>query len=124
MFRDTAPDDHSQGRRPDARRENFRYRQDTLKKSRAAKRRVKDLAADAELQDVDTELFGRLRELRLQLAKYKGVPAYAVFTDRSLVDMARRKPASEDEFAEVHGVGAAKLRDFAEPFLAAINETG
>lgn len=104
--------------------ENFRYRQDTLKKSRAARRRVKDLAADAELQDVDTELFGRLRELRLQLAKYKGVPAYAVFTDRSLVDMARRKPASEDEFAEVHGVGAAKLRDFAEPFLAAINETG
>ena len=104
--------------------ENFRYRQDTLKKSRAAKRRVKDLAADAELQDVDTELFGRLRELRLQLAKYKGVPAYVVFTDRSLVDMARRKPASEDEFAEVHGVGAAKLRDFAEPFLAAINETG
>tara|TARA_Y100001934_G_scaffold242061_1_gene297551 strand:- start:5289 stop:6758 length:1470 start_codon:yes stop_codon:yes gene_type:complete len=104
--------------------ENFRYRQDTLKKSRAARRRVKDLAANAELPDVDTELLGRLRELRLQLAKYKGVPAYVVFTDRSLVDMARRKPASEDEFAEVHGVGTAKLRDFAEPFLAEINETG
>jgi len=61
--------------------------------------------------------------LRLQLAKTKGVPAYVIFADRSLIDMARRKPSNGDEFAEVHGVGAAKLRDFAEPFLAAINET-
>ena len=103
--------------------ESFRYRQDTLKKSRAAKRRVKDLANDAELPDADTELLGRLRELRLQLAKTKGVPAYVIFADRSLIDMARRKPSNGDEFAEVHGVGAAKMRDFAEPFLAAINET-
>jgi len=36
--------------------------------------------------------------------------------------MARRKPNTADEFAEVHGVGAAKLRRFAEPFLAAIKE--
>ena len=100
--------------------ENFRYRQDTLKHSRAAS--TGEGSADAELPDVDTELLVTA-ELRLQLAKYKGVPAYVVFTDRSLVDMARRKPAREDEFAEVHGVGAAKLRDFAEPFLAAINET-
>ena len=49
------------------------------------------------------------------------MPAYVIFTDRTLVDMARRKPATVDEFAEVHGVGAAKLRDFAEPFLSAIN---
>lgn len=101
--------------------ESFRYRQDTLKKSRAAKRRVRDLAADADLPEADTELLTALRALRLSFAKERGVPAYVVFTDRSLVDMARRKPATIDEFAEVHGVGAAKLRDFAEPFLAAIN---
>ena len=100
---------------------SFRYRQDTLKKSRAAKRRVRDLAADADLQEADTELLSALRALRLSCAKERGVPAYVVFTDRSLMDMARRKPSTIDEFAKVHGVGAAKLRDFAEPFLAAIN---
>ena len=47
-----------------------------------------------------------------------------MFTDRTLVDMARRKPATIDEFAEVHGVGASKLRDFAEPFLAVVNGNG
>lgn len=101
--------------------ESFRYRQDTLKKSRAAKRRASDLAADADLPEADTKLLTELRALRLTFAKERGVPAYVVFTDRTLVDMARRKPATIDEFAEVHGVGAAKLRDFAEPFLSAIN---
>jgi ATP-dependent DNA helicase RecQ len=48
------------------------------------------------------------------------VPAYVIFHDASLADMARRRPQSVEEFAEVHGVGEAKLRDFSEPFLAAI----
>ncbi len=101
--------------------ESFRYRQDTLKKSRAAKRRASDLAADADLPEADTKLLTELRALRLSFAKERGVPAYVVFTDRTLVDMARRKPVTIDQFAEVHGVGAAKLRDFAEPFLKAIS---
>lgn len=101
--------------------ESFRYRQDTLKKSRAAKRRANDLAADADLPEADTKLLTELRALRLSFAKERGVPAYVVFTDRTLVDMARRKPVTIDEFAEVHGVGAAKLRDFSEPFLKAIS---
>ena len=104
--------------------ESFRYRQDTLKKSRAGARRTRDLAADADLSEADTELLNALRALRLSIAKERGVPAYVVFADRTLVDMARRKPATTDEFAEVHGVGAAKLRDFAKPFLTAINEAG
>ena len=49
------------------------------------------------------------------------MPAYVVFPDRSLIDMARRRPRTEAEFAEVNGVGAAKLKAFAEPFLAAID---
>ena len=48
------------------------------------------------------------------------MPAYIVFTDRTLIDMARRRPRTEAEFAEVNGVGAAKLEQFAAPFLAAI----
>ena len=74
----------------------------------------------AELSEPEAALFNALRELRLGLAHERGVPAYAVFPDRSLADMARRKPASDEEFAEVHGVGAAKLAKFATPFLAAI----
>ena len=49
------------------------------------------------------------------------MPAYIVFPDRTLIDMARRRPRSEAEFAEVNGVGAAKLEQFAGPFLAAID---
>ena len=48
------------------------------------------------------------------------MPAYIVFPDRTLIDMARRRPRTREEFAEVNGVGAAKLGQFAEPFLAAI----
>ena len=102
--------------------ESFRYRQDTLKKSRASKRRTRDLAADAELPEADTALLNELRALRLSIAKERGVPAYVVFTDRTLVDMARRKPGTIDDFAEVHGVGATKLRDFADIFLAVVNK--
>ena len=101
--------------------ESFRYRQDTLQKSRASKRRTLDLAADAELPEADTALLNALRAQRLSIAKERGVPAYVVFTDRTLVDMARRKPATVDQFSQVHGVGATKLRDFADIFLGVIN---
>ena len=81
-----------------------------------------------------TALLAVLKALRLEIARERGVPAYVVFTDRSLIDMARRRPRTEAEFAEVNGVGAVKLEQFAEvsgvgavkleqfaaPFLAAI----
>ena len=52
------------------------------------------------------------------------MPAYVVFGDRSLIDMAAKRPASRDAFAEVFGVGAAKQRDFADAFLAVIKAQG
>jgi len=48
------------------------------------------------------------------------VPAYVIFSDRTLIDMAEKRPRNKDEFSQVHGVGAAKLKDFAEAFLNAI----
>ena len=54
-------------------------------------------------------------------ARERGVPAYIVFPDRTLIDMASRCPRSEAEFAEVNGLGAAELKLFAGPFLAAID---
>ena len=66
-------------------------------------------------------LLAVLKALRLELAKERGVPAYVVFHDRTLIDMVRRRPRTREELAEINGVGAAKLQEFAAPFLAAID---
>ena len=50
------------------------------------------------------------------------MPAYVVFADKTLIDMARRKPATAAEMGAVHGVGEAKLRHYGESFLDAIRQ--
>jgi ATP-dependent DNA helicase RecQ len=78
----------------------------------------------AEQPEDNRVLIASLKELRLRLARERRVPPYVIFSDRSLIDMAERRPTSVREFAEVHGVGAAKLKDFGEIFLRAIAEHG
>jgi ATP-dependent DNA helicase RecQ len=70
--------------------------------------------------DVDEELFERLRELRREIAAEQDVPAYVVFSDKTLADMAARRPQTADEFLEVFGVGEAKLKRYGDVFLEAI----
>jgi len=84
------------------------------------KRSKRKAAEPFDQADVPLSLLSALKRLRLSLAKERNVPAYVIFSDRSLADMARLEPKTLNEFAEVHGVGAAKLRDFGEIFLAAI----
>ncbi len=67
-------------------------------------------------------LLQRLKALRGKLARQRGVPAYVVFSDRSLIDMAAKKPLTKWDFGEVHGVGAAKQAQFGEVFLAEIRD--
>ena len=74
--------------------------------------------------DEQAELFERLRELRRRLAAEQSVPAYVVFADAALADMARRVPATREEFLEVSGVGAAKLERYGDVFLAEIAKSG
>ena len=62
-------------------------------------------------------LFQRLRALRTVLARERGVPAYVVFSDASLRDMAARRPRTGEEFLEVSGVGEKKLEQFGQTFL-------
>ena len=101
--------------------EDFRYRKDAAPAKRQKPPRGKAArAVVAELAPADNALFNALKEQRLSLAQRRAVPAYVIFSDRSLADMARRRPRDETAFADVHGVGAAKLRDLAEPFLAVI----
>ena len=68
----------------------------------------------------DEALFDRLRQLRKRLADERDVPAYIVFSDVALRQMARNCPASEREFARISGVGEKKLREFGTVFLAEI----
>jgi ATP-dependent DNA helicase RecQ len=74
------------------------------------------------LGEIDSGLFEALRKLRRQIAIEKSVPAYIVFTDAALRDMARRRPTTREAFLEVSGVGEAKCDHYGELFTAAIRE--
>ena len=102
----------------------FRFRRDPTRSKSAAPRAAPKWAAPpkADLSEADENLFAALKELRLDFAQARGVPAYVIFSDRTLADMAANKPADEAEFAQVFGVGEAKLRDFAQPFLSLIKK--
>jgi len=68
----------------------------------------------------DEVLFSRLRDLRKRLADERDVPAYIVFSDVALRQMARNYPANEREFARISGVGEKKLREYGAVFLGEI----
>ncbi len=70
--------------------------------------------------ECDEALFERLRGLRRKLADERNVPAYVIFSDVSLREMARNYPTTATEFRRVPGVGEQKLKDFAEAFLSEI----
>ena len=69
---------------------------------------------------LETELFDELRALRRLLADQRGVPAFVIFADTSLLDMARRRPGSLETFRHVHGVGDRKCSEFGPSFVECI----
>ena len=73
-------------------------------------------------EGVDLGLFEELRSLRRELAGERKVPAYIVFGDASLRDMARCRPTTLENFSLVHGVGQKKLDDYGEVFTDLIRE--
>jgi ATP-dependent DNA helicase RecQ len=75
----------------------------------------------AGLNEADEELFQRLRGLRRSIAQESGLPPYIIFGDKSLLQMATERPKTTEQFSRISGVGAQKLKEFAEPFLAEIN---
>ena len=82
---------------------------------KASRRRVE--VARVPIGDVDAALLRRLKDLRRQIAAERGVPAYVIFPDRTLEEMAATRPTSFAELSEVRGVGQAKLDAFGEAFL-------
>jgi ATP-dependent DNA helicase RecQ len=97
-------------------------RKDTIKPGRKGARAAANAAALADGTPGDTALFAALRRRRSELAKAQGVAAYVVFADKTLVDMARRKPATIAAMGGVHGVGEAKLRQYGQIFLDVIRD--
>jgi ATP-dependent DNA helicase RecQ len=68
----------------------------------------------------DRALFLGLRARRLEIAQAQNVPAYVVFNDRTLVEMARQRPRSAIEMGSLPGVGTAKLERYGKEFLKVI----
>ena len=67
-------------------------------------------------------LFTHLKALRAELAREQNVPAFVVFADSSLTDMSAKRPMTREAFAEVSGVGEAKLAKYGDVFIKAIKE--
>lgn len=74
------------------------------------------------LSETKSGIFEKLRGLRLAIAREEHVPPFVVFSDATLEDMVSRLPRTEEEMAEVHGIGAFKLKKYGERFLAALGE--
>ena len=83
-------------------------KEDTLKKRQLQKRE--------DNKDFDEEIFAKLRILRKEIADKKRVPAFVIFGDVALREMAQQLPVTRDEFANIPGVGAQKLERYGEQF--------
>ena len=68
----------------------------------------------------DNSLFERLRQLRLEIAKEEGLPAYLIFNDATLKEMEKFRPMTDDEFLQINGVGRQKMQDYGFRFIKEI----
>ncbi|EEW27017.1 DNA helicase RecQ [Rhodobacter ferrooxidans] len=117
------PDRHGALRMTDAARPILRgeaaisLRRDTVQSASAGARpAVKSLVSDE-----DAPLMSALKAKRRSLAEAASVPAYVIFPDRTLAEMAEKRPANLDQMAQISGVGAKKLESYGLAFLAVIN---
>ncbi len=81
---------------------------------------VEGVAVRSQVADEDAALMSLLKAKRRALAEAANVPAYVIFPDRTLIEMAERKPATLDQMAGITGVGAKKLESYGAAFLEVI----
>jgi len=74
------------------------------------------------LDEATDRIVAALKRRRRELAQEEGVPAYVIFADRTLIDMAEKRPATLDDMLAVHGVGERKIARYGRAFLEALAE--
>lgn len=92
-------------------------RQESLVARRDRSRRGGSAMAEAALQPSDQRLLSALKDLRRQLATELQQPAYVIFSDRTLLELAAKRPTSLYRLTDIHGIGQAKLERFGQAFL-------
>lgn len=90
-----------------------------LRKNTPQKRAVG--TQDTDMSPSDHNLFEELRQLRMRLARGRHIPPYQVFSDRTLLELAQRRPANTEELLDITGVGQKKMETYGEAFLELIN---
>jgi ATP-dependent DNA helicase RecQ len=82
----------------------------------------KSARAAAVVKPADEALLGALKSLRARLAQVQKVPAYVVFSDRTLIELATRRPDGPSAMREIHGVGDSKLERYGAAFLEVVQQ--
>jgi len=96
-------------------RDNIMFRREP-ERTRAA-RKARPVSVTEDLSPEDTKMFERLREWRAAQAREQGVPAYVIFQDKTLREIATQRPADLNALACVNGVGQAKLEKYGRDIL-------
>lgn len=100
----------------------FKLRKQNVKELEQKKTRGRVDKKRTESRKSEGPLFDALKSLRSDLAKEKGVPAYIIFSDKSLHDMCLLKPRNKSEFLMVNGVGQTKLENYGDDFLEVLRQ--
>ena len=96
-------------------KKSITLRMDTIESAKSSPK-IKMLVSEE-----DAPLLSGLKAKRRELAETAGVPAYIIFNDKTLVEMAQKRPINLDAMAQINGVGAKKLENFGNTFLEVIN---
>ncbi|MBV9634640.1 MAG: DNA helicase RecQ [Methylobacteriaceae bacterium] len=101
-------------------REPIRLRADVLAVADPSFRRLVPVRSVAPADAGAATVLAKLKRTRLELARAESVPAFVIFADRTLIEMAEKLPANAEEMRRISGVGEVKLRRYGKAFLAAI----
>lgn len=88
-----------------------------LEEKKAPELKKKKAKSTDALTGAGYQLFEKLRQLRLTIAKEEGMPPYIIFSDKTLIDMCAKHPENEEEMLGVSGVGENKLHKYGQRFL-------
>ena len=98
---------------------HFNYKEIISKPIKVTKNKKEKIIININNSDLDP--LASLKELRLKISKNISVPTFVVFSDASLIEMAKLKPKDKTEFSKINGVGPSKLKKYSDKFLSIIN---